>query len=1431
MKTQHALRPALLCLAALLATASHALPTDIAQVPLVTSAPNAVLPNLMFILDDSGSMGSDYIPDWANDSLCRQTGATFTNSGTFTRNCTDEPLYRSPSFNGVYYNPAITYSPPLYSNGTSWPSQTSANTSGWTSVRNDAYQVQSTGSTNLITGYADVEWCTDTTYTDCLRNGNYVLPGTVGVKSYTTRRATTASGSGYIAVGAPDAATTAARTFGPHYYTIVPAEYCDAPNLRNCQATATATFKYPAPLRWCNSDTAARAATPAAGACQALRVENTAQAPYPFARFPTKFFTPGTLPTGLVPAVPARTSFDIALSNQCRSTPNPARQIALSAVTVNGVNLLGGTATALVATSNNLAAEIRNLINANSATTGYSADSGNPSANNRVRIFAPATAGNIAYTVTFTRTAGSNAQCTMTAPATAPQFSGFVAEQPATPGTPGGYPGSFVRTDIIPSVTTYPRASSRTDCGPASVTTCTYDQEMTNFANWFTYYRTRMQTMKSSASFAFGNLSNRYRLSYMSINNNTGSDFLNFDRFELTHKDDWFTKLTRARPNNATPLRGSLARVGQLYGGKLNGTTLNGSTVVDPMQYSCQQNFTLLSTDGYWNETGTPTRLNGSTAIGDVDSALPRPLRDGTSTSNTLADVAAYYYETDLRNDTAGTGVCVAASGGDLCENNVPIGGADLARHQHMTTFTLGLGVSGYMMFDESYASQESGDFYDVRNGSSANPANGICTWQTSGTCEWPIPLNNSQPAVDDLWHAAVNGRGTYFSAKDPATLYTGLANALAAIESRRGAAAAATTSNPNISAGDNAVFISRFFSGANDWSGELNGQKIDTTTGAVLNSASDWSATGKLATNTSRRIVTFDAGGTDKLKPFSWTSLTSTEQSYFLTPYIKTPGRALSQFCSFGTTCLDAADQTLAEGALLVSYLRGDRTHEGPLSDKSTYFRARLSKRGADTDPPVPALLGDIVNSEALYVQKALYNYADSGYAAFKTSVETRRGMVYVGANDGMLHAFDADTGDEVWAYVPTMVIPKLYRLADKNYGSDHQFFVDGSPVSGDITIGGVWKTIMVGGLGGGGRGYYALDVTDPNTPKALWEFTHNELGLTFGKPEITKLKDGTWVVIFASGYNNISPGDGQGRLFVVNAATGALIRTIDTGVGDTGTPSGLAHVRAWVDRTEVNNTTLRVYGGDNLGNVWRFDVNNDIGAGGYDAQLLATLRDSDGKPQPVTARPELGLVSGKAMVYVGTGRYLGVGDLTDNQKQTMYAIKDSLGSTSLGDPRSAGFVEQTLTESTCPTGATICAPSQTVRLGSNNAVDLATNNGWYIDLPVKSERANTDPQLALGTLVFTTNVVKPDACTVGGISYINFVDYRTGGTVTSSTGVASALLGNALATRPTIIRLPSGKVVSLTRLSDDRTVLSPIPVGTTPGTTRRISWRELSN
>lgn len=1423
---RHLIRAALAVLLTSVAPWCAAAVTDVSQSPLIVASPDAVKANLLFILDDSGSMNFDFLPDhingdgYPNPRLCRSSGATPANSGSFNNTCCiggsdsaacwtgaapfslrGQAPFLAAGFNGLAYDPKVHYKPPVKADGTDWPSQTSAATAGWTVVKNDAYNIQNTGSINLLTQFPDTEWCVDTSYTDCLRNDNYVLPGTVNGKNYTTYRATVASGTGLVATGAPDNATTASRAFGPHYYNIVAAEYCNKTDLRDCQATSSGAYVYPAPVRWCKSDADSRASNPPVAACQATR-NNT----FSHARFPTKFFTAGTAGS---PEVRASVVFTV--------TSNPSCNVSVTAVMVSGVNLLAA-ATTPSNSRNTVGTNIAAQINARTAglpagsSTAYTAATTN--SGRTVIITAPAGV-NTTATVSFTRTPMS---CTLPLDNANPAFSGYSAPVTAVPGS---YAGSFQRVDIVPSRTTYPRAASRIDC-VETAGVCSYQEEMTNFANWWTYYHTRMQSMKSSASLAFGAIGNNRRVGYMSINNNTTTDFLNLNTFESTHKSNWFNKLTAAIPSNSTPLRTALSKAGQLYGGKF--TSLNNVAVVDPIQYSCQRNFTILSTDGFWNEAATPTKLDG-TAIGDQDGSAARPMYDGSATSNTLADVAAYYLNTDLRTGTTGSAACTSGSGtgADVCGNstNTTIKPDE---KQVMKTFTLGLGASGYMQFSPTYLTDLAGDFKAISDVTTADPAAGVCSWQTSGTCNWPTPVSNTLTTIDDLWHAAVNGGGTYFSASNPTTLYTGLTSAIKSLDGQVGAAAAATTSNPNVSAGDNQVFVSNFKSA--EWSGELKSERLDINTGAVSSGNADWSARDQLDARTSRTIYTFSSSASNRLKPFDWSSLSGAEQAYFNLSHITASGRALSQFCSFGPYCLSSADQAAAAGANLVNFLRGERVNEGDIVEPNKYYRQRKHR------------LGDIVNSEAVYVAKSLVNLADTGYDSFKATAAARQGVVYVGANDGMLHAFRADTGDELWAYVPTAVLPNLYKLADKQYATQHQYFADGTPVVQDVYIGGSWRSILVAGLGGGGRSYYALDVTDPSNPKALWEFSDSNLGLTYGKAEIGKLRDGTWVVIFASGYNNVSPGDGIGRLYIVDAATGALIRSIQTvaggtPIGSTGTPSGFAHIRAWVENSEVDSTIQRVYGGDNLGNLWRFDVNDIVGAPGYDSQRIATLKDRNGVAQPITSRPELGQVGSYAMVFVGTGRYLGQTDLADTSPQSIYGVKDKLDDTDIGNPRTPAnaFVEQTLTAGSCPTGSNACAPGQVVRTnGTPNPVNLAINGGWFVDLPQTRERVNTDPQLALGTLVVSSNVVDSgNVCTVGGSSWANFFDYRTGAAVDSAKDVVSVSLGDAIATRPALIKLPNNKVVSLFRLSDDRTVSAPTPTPSKAAATRRLSWRDL--
>lgn len=1076
------------------------------------------------------------------------------------------------------------------------------------------------------------------------------------------------------------------------------------------------------------------------------------------------------------------------------------------------------------------------------------------------------------------------------------------------------------------------------------ITTASSAAEQTNFANWYSYYRTRMLMMKTATGRAFRDIGDKYRVGYMSINNNVNPSFLNITDFDSTQKYNWYTKLYGASPDNSTPLREALSSAGRIYA--MQKTTVYGVNVTDPIQYSCQKNFALVSTDGYWNGSAG-FQLDGSTAVGNQDSAAPRPYSDGGTAANiytativvdassssdnvtsikvngaeilsgtadasgggwgtraaklaskivtkinactsaitlsctmpgysavrsgttititapaaagalstspavtanggasatpaafsgstvtsggtqdTLADVAMYYYNTDLR--TVALGNQTGALGNSVATNNVLPGGDDDATWQHMTTFTLGLGARGQMIYSPTYRTDTTGDYAAVKSGSTASSS--VCTWLPAGaTCNWPIPGANKPENIDDLWHAAVNGRGQYFAATDPTSLATGLNSALQAVTAMTSDSAAATTSNPNVTAGDNYLFSSTFRSA--EWYGELEKFEINPSTGVVATSAA-WKAGELLDAKSSRTIYTFDGSSASRLKPFLWGSLTAAERAYFSTSYMQTASPPLSQFCASGTVCLSAAGQTAAGGAPLVDFLRGQRTNEGPAEDTSKFFRLRAH------------VLGDIVNSEALYVKGPVYDYVDTGYAAFKAANATRAPMVYVGANDGMLHAFTAGTGDEAWAYVPSMLLPKLYRLADKYYPSNHQYYVDGAPSVGDVRFAdGTWRTILVGGFNGGGRGYYALDITNPASPKALWEFsTANDanMGLSYGRPEITKLANGTWTVMFTSGYNNVSPGNGQGYLYVVNAETGSAIYTIGTGVGsDTGTisgvcavapcPSGLGQIRAWVENTRYDNTTTKVYGGDLYGNLWRFDVNNTLGPAGFEAQLLATLRGPSNAVQSITAKPELGKVDGSSVVYVGTGRYLGGTDLNSTEVQSIYAVKDT--GASVGSPRgdigATGFVQQALTSSTCGT-SDLCVTGTAIRTGSTNPVNFATQKGWFVDLPGTGERANSDPQLSLGTLAVVTNILDPSACSVGGESYINFFDYRSGQSVASATGIASMYLGAALGTRPNLFRTTDGKYRWVVDMSDTslRTGLTPPPTG---GGTRRTSWREL--
>jgi len=823
--------------------------------------------------------------------------------------------------------------------------------------------------------------------------------------------------------------------------------------------------------------------------------------------------------------------------------------------------------------------------------------------------------------------------------------------------------------------------------------------------------------------------------------------------------------------------------------------------------------------------------------------------------------VAQYYYITDLRA-TPEWPLAVACD-----PTNNPLEGCrgvdsvgtekedDRRNHQHMTTFSVALGVSGTLQYRPDYKTAVSGDFADIRTGAKDWPL-------------WPDPaldyVNNkanwnNPKSIDDFWHAAVNGRGQYFNANDPRAVVQGLAAALAGIASKVGAGSGPGVSTLNPVVGNNTAYLASYKTQA--WEGDVQAFPIDLATGVIDTTTAAWSAKAKLDGRTSlacdtRNIYLIRTDGSkpaNNLASFTWGTSTcdsSGSPSTALPDDLNAAERAhfgsanvslLSQYATMTDGSFATPDQRgAADDANLVNLLRGQHGMEN--------FEAEVAGK---LYRPRPHALGDIVGGQPIFVQKPFASYGDAGYAAFKTAQASRTAMIYVAGNDGMLHAFYADpdptgpnAGQEAWAVIPSAMLPSLYRLADNNYQNNHRFYVDAAPVISDAKDGSTWKTLLVGGFNAGGKGYYAMDVTDPVSPKALWEFkaasgscaanlsdpvaaagqaADCNLGYSFGQPVITKLVDGRWVVLVTSGYNNVNGasngGDGVGFLYVLNAFNGQIIYKIGTGVGDATTPSGLAQINNYVDTVNTDNTGLRVYGTDLFGNIWRFDINNNILPAGLQVRLVATTKDPGGTPQPITTKPELGEVSGKTMIFVGTGRLLGATDLGDMQVQSIYGIVDTVDGSVSPTHADLRAVLAPLQFNTTGATRTIACIGTPLQCGSGL--------GWRVDLPLPGERVNVNPKLTLGNLSVASNIPADIACDPGGTSWFNQLDYKSG-LVVPGMGTVSQRYSQGLIVGFAIIKLQDGTMKSLIRFSDGTIVTGPSGGGTGLSG-KRVSWREI--
>ncbi len=576
----------------------------------------------------------------------------------------------------------------------------------------------------------------------------------------------------------------------------------------------------------------------------------------------------------------------------------------------------------------------------------------------------------------------------------------------------------------------------------------------------------------------------------------------------------------------------------------------------------------------------------------------------------------------------------------------------------------------------------------------------------------WAAPTAQDRTQIDDLWHATINGRGKMYVATSPDETAASLRAGINEMLNFRGSQGSLALATVNLGRGDGQVYSASYNPAG--WSGDVRALGISKTSGTV--GSETWAAGPLLdARDWTTRVIA--AGG----------------------------GVA---FTAAGVGATVNPSNTYGTSADVINYLRGERSNEG------TLFRQRTSRLGA------------IINAEPVVSD----------------------GVLYVPSGDGMLHAFEtrgADAGKELWAFVPRPVLATLGQTVPR--GWSFRTRLDGTPTVGSNGAGG---KLLVAGMGPSGRSFYALDVSAPRglsesalAAKTHWQFPAvgdsamaAKVGLSLGKPLMVKSAgtgDGQ-VVLVTSGYD--STADGKGRLWLLNATTGAVIKEFVVAAGTLAAESGLAQITAYA---EADGSVQYVYGGDLLGNVWRFDLKLKDAP-----KLVAVLKGPAGDLQGVTTPPELVSAGGKRVVVVGTGRTLDVSDWGNAKVQSIYAISDDA---SLSNARTS-LVQQTYNRAT-----------DTM---SNNPVDWATQRGWFLDLAAK-EHINVRPVVAYGVLAFVSNTNGASDCSAS--AYYYWVNVLSGGKVVGVDTVSHLITDKGNAAAPTLAISADGRLLAQTKTTDD--------------------------
>lgn len=868
-------------------------------------------------------------------------------------------------------------------------------------------------------------------------------------------------------------------------------------------------------------------------------------------------------------------------------------------------------------------------------------------------------------------------------------------------------------------------------------------------------------------------------------------------------------------PNsNLTPSHQMLQRSGEYLRttGQYSPYRSTPGSTTDSTELSCRKSFNIFMTDGAWNTFQASPYLDGngiSVGGGNADgisktfpdgvqyvpeTAQTRLYSDpwGSTTVSTLSDVAFHYWSTDLQ-PTLSNNVRPSVN----WTGTETVGANTLQQYwnprnnpatwQHMTTYSIG--------FNPLATTWLGSPTYTIASGMYGGPGYiGI-----ANTHEWVSPLCSAVAGNPDtiggnldcnvntkwnargnyrsseLWHMALNSRGKFVPAPDAQSLVTAFRTILDDILAQTSRPLVAVTASSSRLTAGNFAYVAGYDSQSN-WSGSLAAFAINPTTSRPATTAT-WRAEQWLNTPTfsvANRVVLTHNG--TQGRSFKWENLSTNQQ-----------------------LAIQGADST-ATGTARISYLRGDRSLEGAAGS----MRTRSSR------------LGDIVNSNIWYTGKPTRTAFElPGHASFRTTQAGRTPTVYVGANDGMLHGFDANTGKELLAYVPaglygTTTNSPLRDLTRTNYS--HRYYVDGHPFTSDVNIGGSgatdWRTVLVGSLGAGGKGYFILDVTNPSnfvdpgtgvSNVVLKDETATadaDIGHIFGaavvddltasrSEQIVRLNDssvtaGRWAVVMGNGYNSTNErpvlliqyldGAKELRKIPVTSATG------DNGLG----------VPRPVDLNGDGKIDL-VYAGDLKGNLWKFDLTSNTPANwtlAFSGSPLFIAKDSAGTPQPITSAPywRTGPSNlGGVQVLFGTGRNVTTTDPGDTQVQSIYSVWDMsqyswVGSNPVNGTdgsvitgaRSTALVPQTQTSASA-NGRFFGTSSNAV---TYSRVLASAKRGWFFDLPVSRERVLTHPfafegdQILINSLVPTSSASGEtcDLTTATGSGYLNVFNIYSG-------------------------------------------------------------------